>query len=43
VTIVEVPDHAAYIMNLEDSTTLKVVRVNEFGEMDILKDLVKSN
>jgi len=43
VTIVEIPDHKVYLMNLEDSTTLKVVRVNEEGEMDILKDLVKSN
>jgi len=42
VTIVEVPNHMAYLMNLEDSSTLKVVRVNEDGEMDVLKDLVKS-
>jgi hypothetical protein len=43
VTIVEIPDHIAYLMNLEDSTTLKVVRVNEDGEMDVLKDFTKSN
>jgi hypothetical protein len=43
VTIVEVPDHLVYLMNLEDSSTLKVVRVNEDGEMDLLKDFIKSN
>jgi hypothetical protein len=41
VVIGEVPEHKAYIVNVEDSKTLKVVRVNEDGEMDVMQDLSK--
>jgi len=43
VTIVEVPDHTVYLVNLEDKSTLKTVRVTDEGEMDVLKDFIKSN
>jgi len=43
VIICEVPSHVAYIVDLEDPKTLKVVRVGEDGEMDVLQDLTKSN
>jgi hypothetical protein len=41
VIIAEIPDHKTYIVNLEDSTTLKVIRVNDEGEMDVMQDLSK--
>jgi hypothetical protein len=43
VAIVEIPDHKAYIVHLEDAKTLKIVRVNEDGEMDETNNYVKSN
>jgi hypothetical protein len=43
VDIVEVPDHKVYLVHLEDSKTLKIVRVNEEGEMDVRSDFVKTN
>jgi len=41
VIIGEVPNHVAYIVDLEDPKTLKVVRVSDDGEMDVLQDLTK--
>ena len=41
VNIIEVPDHKAYVVHLEDKKTLKIVRVNEEGEMDVMNDLTK--
>ena len=41
VIIAAVPNHVAYIADLEDPKTLKVVRVNEEGEMEVLQDLTK--
>jgi len=41
VNIVEVPEHTAYLVHLEDKKTLKIVRVNEEGEMDIMDEFVK--
>jgi hypothetical protein len=43
VAIVEVPDHIAYLVHLEDKKTLLIVRVNEDGEMDVLNDYIKAN
>ena len=43
VNIVEVPEHKAYVVHLEDKKTLKIVRVNEDGDMDVLNDFTKSN
>lgn len=43
VNIIEVPNHIAYVVHLEDKSTLKIVRVNEEGEMDVLNDLIKLN
>jgi hypothetical protein len=43
VNIVEVPEHTVYLVHLEDKNTLKIVRVNEDGEMDVLNDYIKSN
>lgn len=43
VIIAEVPDHVAYVVDLEDPRTLKVVRVSEDGELDVLQDLTKVN
>jgi hypothetical protein len=41
VNIVEVPDHKAYLVHLEDKKTLKIVRVNEEGEMDVMNEFTK--
>jgi len=38
---VEVPGHIAYIVYLEDKNTLKIVRVGEDGEMDVMDDFIK--
>jgi hypothetical protein len=43
VNIIEVPDHTAYLVHLEDKKTLKIVRVNEDGEMEVMNDLIKLN
>jgi hypothetical protein len=43
VNIIEVPDHTAYLVHLEDKNSLKIVRVNQDGEMDVLTDLTKVN
>ena len=40
---VEVPGHIAYIVHLEDKNSLKIVRVNEDGEMDVMDDFIKSS
>jgi len=42
VNIVEVPEHKAYLVHLEDKYTLKIVRVSEDGEMDVLNDYIKT-
>ena len=39
---VEVPGHIAYIVHLEDKNTLKIVRVDQDGEMDVLDNFIKS-
>jgi hypothetical protein len=41
VNIVELPEHTAYIVHLEDKKTLKIVRLNEDGEMDVLNEFTK--
>jgi hypothetical protein len=41
IEIVEVPDHLAYLVHLEDKTSIKIVRVSEEGEMDVLEDYIK--
>jgi hypothetical protein len=43
VNIIEVPEHKAYVVHLEDKKTLKILRVSEDGEMDVLHDYTKSN
>jgi hypothetical protein len=43
VNIVQVPEHIAYVVHLEDKKTLKLVRVSEDGEMDILNEYDKAN
>jgi hypothetical protein len=43
VNIIQVPEHVAYLVHLEDQKTFKIVRVNEDGEMDILNDYIKAN
>jgi hypothetical protein len=41
VELIEVPDHCVYIVHLEDATNIKIVRVNEESEMDVLEDYIK--
>ena len=41
VNIIEVPDHTVYLVHLEDKKTLKIVRVNEEGEMDVMNEFEK--
>jgi hypothetical protein len=43
VNIIEVPDHSAYVVHLEDQKTFRIVRVTEDGEMDTLNEYVKQN
>jgi hypothetical protein len=43
VIIVQVPEHTAYLVYLEDKTTLKIVRVSDEGEMEVEHDYVKTN
>jgi hypothetical protein len=38
---VSVPDHLAYLVHLEDQTHIKIVRVSEAGEMDVLDEFIK--
>ena len=43
VNIIQVPEHIAYLVHLEDQKTFRIVRVNEDGEMDTLNEYVKAN
>jgi hypothetical protein len=43
VNIIQVPEHTAYLVHLEDKKTIKIVRVSEDGEMDLLNDYIKAN
>lgn len=43
VIIAEAQGHKVYFANLEDKSTLKIVRVDDDGEMTVLNDLVKTN
>jgi hypothetical protein len=42
IEIAEVPDHMAYMIHLEDATTIKILRVSDEGEMEVYKSLIKS-
>jgi len=42
VQIVEIPNHMVYLVHLEDENSLRIVRVSEEGEMDILEEYVKA-
>jgi hypothetical protein len=35
------PDHAVYIVTLEDKSTIRVLKINQEGEMKILQELHK--
>jgi hypothetical protein len=41
VQVIEVPDHIIYLVYVEDKTTLKILRVSEEGEIDVMKDFTK--
>ena len=43
VIIASVPEHTAYIMNLEDKDQLKIVRVSDEGEMEVLHEYTKTH
>jgi hypothetical protein len=38
VEVIEIPDHKAYFVHLEDKTTHIIVRVSEEGEMDVYSE-----
>ena len=42
VELVEVPGHMVYIIHLEDATNIKIIRVSEEGEMDIMEEYTKA-
>lgn len=39
---ISVPEHTAWLLNVEDKDTFKVVRINDEGDMDLLHDYVKA-
>ncbi len=39
---VSVPDHTAWLLNVEDKDTFKVVRINDEGDMDVVHDYKKA-
>jgi len=41
--VIEVPDHKVYIIHLEDENNILIVRVSEFGEMDVLEEFTKQH
>lgn len=41
VQVVEVPDHIVYLVHVEDKATLKILRVSEEGEMDVMNEFTK--
>ena len=41
VQVIEVPGHVAYMVQVQDKTNLKVLRVSEEGEIEIKQELVK--
>ena len=44
ITLVEelqIPDHTTYVVYLEDKSTIKILKVNEEGEFEVLQDLTK--
>lgn len=43
VEIIEIPAHLVYLVHLEDTTNLKIIRVSEEGEMDIFQEFTKAN
>jgi hypothetical protein len=38
---IQIPDHLVYIVHLEDNKSIKIVRVNTDGDMDVMQDLDK--
>jgi hypothetical protein len=43
VNIIQVPEHIAYLVHLEDQKTFRIVRVNEEGEMNTVNEYIKAN
>jgi hypothetical protein len=41
VQVIEVPDHIVYLVHVEDKATLKILRVSEEGEMDVMDEFTK--
>jgi hypothetical protein len=41
VEVIEVPDHIVYLVHVEDKVTLKILRVSEEGEMDVMDEFTK--
>jgi hypothetical protein len=42
VELIEVPGHFVYVIHLENAANIKIVRVSEEGEMDVLQEYTKA-
>jgi len=42
VELIEIPEHFVYVIHLENATNIKIVRVSEEGEMDVLQEFTKA-
>ncbi|HMI63045.1 MAG TPA: hypothetical protein VK518_19140, partial [Puia sp.] len=42
VRIIEIPDHMVYLVHMEDENSIKIVRVSEEYEMDVLEEFTKN-
>jgi hypothetical protein len=41
VQVIEVPDHVVYMVQVQDKTNLKILRVSEDGEIEVKNELTK--
>ena len=41
VQVIEVPEHIVYLVHVEDNAILKILRVSEEGEIDVMNELTK--
>jgi hypothetical protein len=42
VEVIEIPEHLVYLVHLEGATTIKIVRVSDEGDMDVLQEFIKA-
>jgi hypothetical protein len=42
VQLVEIPGHMAYLVHIEDATSIKIIRVTDEGDMDVYQEFTKA-